>query len=51
MKKLLTLALLMGLMCGCSPRGAHMPKHRKKHHCNCPAVSRATTDTAAPYDL
>lgn len=34
---LMLMALL--LLCSCSNKGAHMPKHRKKRHCNCPTFS------------
>lgn len=41
MKRLLLVAaLLLGLLCGCSPRGAHMPTHRKKRHCDCPTFAQ-----------
>lgn len=33
---LLSAALLLG---GCSRRGAHMPRHRKSRHCDCPSFS------------
>ncbi len=29
----------MMLCSACSNKGVHMPKHRKKTHCNCPTFS------------
>lgn len=40
---LLLLAAFLGLLvAGCSNKGIHMPKHRKRRHCNCPTFSMAT---------
>lgn len=40
MKKLATYTalalLLIPLACSCSKKGAVMPKHRKRTHCDCP---------------
>ena len=51
MKRLLILLLLAGLLCGCSARGAHMPKHRKKHHCNCPTFSMSPAEELPTTDV
>lgn len=37
---LLMLSLLLAaFVAGCSDRGVHMPKHRKRTHCDCPTFS------------
>lgn len=39
---LLLLAAFLGLLAaGCSNKGIHMPKHRKRRHCNCPTFSES----------
>lgn len=38
-KYIVVAVLLMGFATGCSPKGVHMPRHRKKSHCNCPTFS------------
>lgn len=45
--------LLAGvLMCGCSRKGVHMTKHRKKRHCDCPTFSMHTfgEESTISYD-
>ena len=37
---LMLAAMLLAFAAGCSSsKGAHMPKHRKRRHCNCPTFS------------
>lgn len=37
------LALLMlSFLTGCSSKGVHMPKHRKRRNCDCPTFSMNT---------
>jgi hypothetical protein len=31
--------LLLAFAAGCSSKGVHMPKHRKRRHCDCPTFS------------
>jgi len=33
------LVLLAAAAAGCSRRGVHMPKHRKRRHCDCPTFA------------
>lgn len=40
-------ALLLSFAAGCSSRGVHMPKHRKRRHCDCPTFSEARNEAAA----
>lgn len=44
MKKRYTIYILFALVCllasGCSKKGAAMPKHRKRKHCDCPYFSQ-----------
>lgn len=35
---LLTL-LLLAFFAACSDKGVHMPKHRKRRHCDCPTFA------------
>ena len=37
--------VLAGMMASCSPKGVHMPKHRKRRNCNCPTFSMSTHPT------
>lgn len=39
---LLTL-LLLSFLASCSNKGVHMPKHRKRRHCDCPTFAYSTT--------
>lgn len=43
MKKRYSLYIMLALVCllvaGCSKKGAAMPKHRKRKHCDCPYFS------------
>lgn len=44
--------LLLSFAAGCSNKGVHMPKHRKRRHCDCPTFSEnrsAACDTATLY--
>lgn len=34
---------VLALVSGCSSKGVHMPKHRKRRHCDCPTFSQAVT--------
>ena len=38
---LLTL-LLLSFLASCSNKGVHMPKHRKRRHCDCPTFAYTT---------
>ena len=38
--------LLLAFAAGCSSKGVHMPKHRKRRHCDCPTFTE--TQTAQP---
>ena len=40
-------ALLLSFAAGCSSRGVHMPKHRKRRHCDCPTFSEVRSEAAA----
>ena len=31
--------LLLSLLASCSNKGVHMPKHRKRRHCDCPTFA------------
>ena len=31
--------LLLAFVAGCSSKGVHMPKHRKRRHCDCPTFA------------
>ena len=42
---LILFCLLAG---GCSKKGASMPKHRKRKHCDCPYFSQAVTSDSLP---
>lgn len=33
---------LLAFAAGCSDKGVHMPKHRKRRHCDCPTFSYHT---------
>ena len=35
----LTGLFLLSLMASCSDKGVHMPKHRKRRHCDCPTFA------------
>ena len=37
--RLLTGLFLLSLLASCSDKGVHMPKHRKRRHCDCPTFS------------
>lgn len=39
---LMAVLVLAGLLTSCSDKGVHMPKHRKRRHCDCPTFSLAT---------
>lgn len=36
---LILAAFLLMFAAGCSNKGIHMPKHRKRRHCNCPTFA------------
>ena len=44
MKKRYAIYVMVALVClmasGCSKKGAAMPKHRKRKHCDCPYFSQ-----------
>ena len=44
---LLTL-LLLAFLAACSNKGVHMPKHRKRRHCDCPTFASAPAPQPAP---
>ena len=31
--------LLLAFLSACSSKGVHMPKHRKRRHCDCPTFT------------
>ncbi len=35
--------LLLAFAAGCSSKGVHMPKHRKRRHCDCPTFTETQT--------
>lgn len=39
---LMAVLVLAGLLASCSDKGVHMPKHRKRRHCDCPTFALAT---------
>ncbi len=45
--------LLLSFLAGCSRKGVHMPKHRKRRHCDCPTfvMNRTATPPAADGTL
>lgn len=38
----LLVLFLLAVAAGCSDKGVHMPKHRKRRHCDCPTFSHLT---------
>ena len=40
-------AFLLSVVVGCSPKGVHMPKHRKRRHCDCPTFAQQRSPTTA----
>lgn len=42
-------AFLLMFAVGCSNKGIHMPKHRKRRHCNCPTFSEALPHDTISY--
>lgn len=42
-------AFLLMLAVGCSNKGIHMPKHRKRRHCNCPTFSQSLPPDTISY--
>ena len=44
--RLLTGLFLLSLLASCSDKGVHMPKHRKRRHCDCPTFSLYTPPQA-----
>lgn len=48
MKKIITyffVMLTVSMMLGsCSRKGVHMPKHRKRTHCNCPTFTEVVPE-------
>ena len=46
---LLTL-LLLAFLAACSNKGVHMPKHRKRRHCDCPTFSYTAPQHPTPED-
>lgn len=32
--------LLLSFLASCSNKGVHMPKHRKRRHCDCPTFAQ-----------
>ena len=43
----LLVILLLLFAAGCSSKGVHMPKHRKRRHCDCPTFATASTPQPA----
>ncbi|MBQ9864417.1 MAG: hypothetical protein IJM33_03660 [Bacteroidales bacterium] len=41
--------MLLTTLAACSNKGVHMPKHRKRRHCDCPTFTE--TYTSHPYNL
>lgn len=46
---LLTL-LLLAFLAACSNKGVHMPKHRKRRHCDCPTFAYTAPQHPTPED-
>ncbi len=42
--------LLLSFLAGCSRKGVHMPKHRKRRHCDCPTFVMNWTTTPDSAD-
>ncbi|MBQ3983114.1 MAG: hypothetical protein II633_05010 [Bacteroidales bacterium] len=42
--------LLLAFMASCSNKGVHMPKHRKRRHCDCPTFAQMVTPTTLSTD-
>ena len=40
--------LLLLFVAGCSSKGVHMPKHRKRRHCDCPTLAAVPTSQPTP---
>ena len=40
--------LLFAFLAACSSKGVHMPKHRKRRHCDCPTFSEAKSANPMP---
>lgn len=54
-KKRTTALVLLAIMlaafaAGCSNKGIHMPKHRKRRHCNCPTFAQYTQENPDKCD-
>jgi hypothetical protein len=39
--------LLLAFAAGCSSKGVHMPKHRKRRHCDCPTFAEHYSQPSA----
>ena len=39
--------LLLAFAAGCSSKGVHMPKHRKRRHCDCPTCAEHYSQPSA----
>ena len=39
---------LLAFAAGCSDKGVHMPKHRKRRHCDCPTFAAVPTSQPTP---
>ena len=46
---LLTL-LLLSFLASCSDKGVHMPKHRKRRHCDCPTFTYTAPQLSSTED-
>ena len=40
--------LLLLFVAGCSSKGVHMPKHRKRRHCDCPTFAAVPATQPTP---
>lgn len=47
----LTGVFLLACLTACSDKGVHMPKHRKRRHCDCPTFSLNTYPTTDDRDF
>ncbi len=42
--------LLLSFLASCSDKGVHMPKHRKRRHCDCPTFAHTAPQLATTED-
>ena len=40
--------LLLSFLASCSNKGVHMPKHRKRRHCDCPTFAYQQQSSPIP---